>query len=340
MSIYDSKLQSVIIHVTNACTNRCPYCYAYSENGTIKHADINKLYAIVDELKKADVKNIALLGGDPALYPHIVPLARYAKKLGISSSLMSNTMCVKGYSLSELIDCFSVFEATIHGANEEEHDLFCGNEGAYRKLVDQLKALSDLGAKIGIAINIIPDNAENVFEMIHSLCVNEGVVVNYIIIQRIIPFGRASNTTKYNLTKKLANTALSAIARIDEELHIKITVEDPFPLCVIEPKYKKYMHPCEWGFTKGALNGEGDISRCGADPRYLLGNIFETPLLDIWEKSDILRAFRKREYLSEECDVCPDKELCGGGCPLSCEVSGDHGLDYLYVEYKQYQKDQ
>lgn len=27
-------------------------------------------------------------------------------------------------------------------------------------------------------------------------------------------------------------------------------------------------------------------------------------------------------------------ELCGGGCPLSCEIEKDHGVDYLFLKYE------
>ena len=171
------------------------------------------------------------------------------------------------------------------------------------------------------------------FTMISSLVRKSGVKISYIIIQRIVQFGKAAGSTKYNLNKEQANAALEQINRISEDFGIKITVEDPFPLCVIDKKYHKYMHPCEWGFTKAAISANGDFSRCGADPRCLLGNIFETPIATIWETSPILTSFRKREYLSEVCQKCKNREICGGGCPLSCESNNDQGMDYLFVEY-------
>lgn len=332
MNIYEAKLKSVILHITNACCNRCPYCYAFQEDGVIEHADIKKLYKIIDILSENGVEVINLLGGDPALHPHVIEIAEYATKKGISSSLMSNTMEIKNCSTEKMAETFDVFEATIHGSSAEEHDSFCKCNGVYNRLTTNLKSLSKLGAKIGIALNIIPNNYDEIYSMIASL-VEQHINISYIIIQRIIPFGAAENSTEYNLTKEMANIALENISRIHNDFNISITVEDPFPLCVINDEFRQYMHPCEWGFTKAALNGRGDLSRCGADPRYLLGNIFETPLEIIWQESPILESFRSREYLADRCKECPDKEVCGGGCPLSCEVSGDHGLDYLYVAY-------
>lgn len=332
MSYYEPKLSCVIMHITNACANRCPYCYAHSDDNRICHADYNTLTRIIDELAKAEIHTISFLGGDPALHPHIIDLALYASDKGINSSLMSNTMEIKNCTTERMAQVFKLFEATIHGSCAKDHDSFCRKNGAYDKLVENLKNLTKFNATIGIAINIIPSNSNQVFSMVKSL-LDSGVNVSYVIVQRIIPFGAAKNTTEYMLNKEQANNALDEIRRVNEELGVQITVEDPFPLCVIDEKYHKYMHPCEWGYTKAALNGEGLLSRCGADTRYLLGSIFETPINEIWDNSPILKSFREQNYLAEECKTCKLRNQCGGGCPLSCEVSGDHGLDYLYTVY-------
>ncbi|MDR0381263.1 MAG: SPASM domain-containing protein, partial [Oscillospiraceae bacterium] len=84
---------------------------------------------------------------------------------------------------------------------------------------------------------------------------------------------------------------------------------------------------------KVAINPDGDLSRCGADPRFLLGNLFDTPLLDIWNNSEILQSFRQCSYLPGRCQICERLQYCGGGCPLSCEKDKDHSTDYLLSEY-------
>ena len=169
--------------------------------------------------------------------------------------------------------------------------------------------------------------------MVESLVEKEGLRISYIIIQRIVQFGKASGLDDYKLNKDQANVALEQIDRISADFRIKITVEDPFPLCVIDEKYHKYMNPCEWGFSKAAVNSSGELSRCGADPRCLLGNILKISINKIWEESSILHSFRSRNYLPETCRHCCRRDVCGGGCPLSCEANTDHGIDYLFEEY-------
>lgn len=328
----DCKLKSVIIHLTNACTNRCPYCYAYKGH-KIKHGNKETILKIIDEVALAGVSSISLLGGDPALHPNIFDFISYAHNKGLSVSVMSNSMAFERPLFHDIMQMVSSFETTIHGYDSESHDSFCDNQGAYNQLVSNLKDISEANGVIGIAINIIPSNAHFIYSMISSLVKKERIRISYIIIQRIVQFGRAAGSNMYNINKEEANSALEQIDKIHSEFGIKITVEDPFPLCVIDEKYHKYMQPCEWGFTKAAISSNGDFSRCGADPRCLLGNIFDTPISIIWETSPILLSFRNRDYLSERCKSCQKRDVCGGGCPLSCESNNDQGLDYLFLEY-------
>jgi radical SAM protein with 4Fe4S-binding SPASM domain len=287
---------------------------------------------MIDELAKAKIERVSLLGGDPALHPHIIDIAKYLKKKGIAASLMSNTMDLP-VSTKEVVKIIDLYETTIHGTDNIMHDNFCGLEGTYSLLMDKLRELSALNAKIGIAINIIPQISNSVYNMLSALIIRERLKVEYVILQRIIPFGRAEKTLDYMLTKENIEKALSDVARFHNDFKIDIVVEDPFPLCVIDERYHSFMQPCEWGYTKAALNGEGDLTRCGADPRYLLGNIFKTPILEIWETSPILLEFRKKSYLPDACKGCELLSACGGGCPLSYEVKGDVGIDYLYAQF-------
>jgi len=328
-----SKLTSVIIHLTNACANRCPYCYAYTGEN-VHFANLTTIYRILDELVNYGVSAVSFLGGDPLLHPDIEEFIKYANSHGLKVTVMSNSMDFKSMNLTDVTNIVSCFETTIHGDCAEQHDAFCKHEGAYEELVFNLKALSDRGAKIGIALNIIPDNCTNMYSMIQSLVKVEKINISYIIMQRIVSMGKACGSSDYKLTKEQANAALEQIAKIDRDFGINITVEDPFPLCVIDSVYHKYMRACEWGFTKAAINLNGDFSRCGADPRCLLGNILKTPISEIWETSPILKSFRNRDYLSDDCKKCPLVERCGGGCPLSCESNNDQGIDYLLSEYR------
>jgi radical SAM protein with 4Fe4S-binding SPASM domain len=298
------------------------------------HPPLDQLTRIVDALAAATVREVTFLGGDPAIYPSAVPLARHANERGIAVSILSNTHRYPGSSVEEAANWVSAFETTIHAPKPEEHDAFCQKKGAFEYVVSRLRRAAAAGRKTGLAINVTPQSAGQVFDIADTVRNRYGVPLDYIIVQRIIPFGRAQTTSAFTIAREHAERALVDIERIDNELGIRISVEDPFPLCVLPVRLRKYMTRCAWGFTKASVNDKGDLSRCGADPRCRLGNILQTPLLEIWNNSPTLLSFRDRKYLPGRCQTCADLDRCGGGCPLSCEIEKDHGLDYLFLEYQ------
>lgn len=330
----------VALHITNVCSHRCPFCYAApKDNIKPVHPPIQQLETVVDALAAAYVKSITLLGGDPVSYPSVVELAEYICQHGITVSIMSNTLRFPNSSDEEAAKHISAFEATIHHYLPQKHDEFCRSTGAYNNVVNKLRRFSELGRKTGIAINVMPTTANIIYDIVEQIVVKYNVPLNYIVVQRIIPFGRASNSSEFTMMHQNVEEALTGINRVHEELGLEIMVEDPFPLCVIPERYKKYMQKCEWGYTKASVDASGNLSRCGADPRYRLGNILEQPLLEIWNNSDVLKSFRSKKYLPGRCQVCPDLESCGGGCPLSCEIEKDHSIDYLYSEFERLDED-
>jgi uncharacterized protein len=89
-----------------------------------------------------------------------------------------------------------------------------------------------------------------------------------------------------------------------------------------------------------ALEHNGDLYSCDhyVEPDYLLGNILETPMIEL-VGSEQQQAFgqAKRDTLPQFCLDCDVRFACNGGCPrnrFTQTPSGDDGLNYLCAGYK------
>lgn len=333
----ENVLKNVELHITNLCTHKCPYCYL-DAGLKIKpdHANLTTLYKVIDEIDKCNVDTISLLGGDPALHPNIIDILQYInEKTRINVAFMSNTMSIVGETPKNLAKLIETIDTTIHGKNAIEHDAFCKKKGAYNLLIKKLKLFSSLGVKINIAVNLIPDTYDKVYEIVKGL-ISDGVKINSLLIQRILPFGRAKYSNTYNINKKQLNIAFHQIAQVEETFRIGISVEDPYPLCCLEEKFRNYMHGCPEGRSRIAINGKGDVSRCGAVADYSMGNILTTPLCYLWDNAEEFRSFRNHKHLViEECRKCDLRNICGGGCPISCELCNEANLNFVQEFYKE-----
>ena len=305
-------------------------CYAYTQKNeiSIRFPPLLQVEKVVSKLVENNIKNISFVGGDPAIYPYILELSKFASSLGCCLSILSNTLEF-GKDAIDVANYINCFEGTIHDSTAEAHDAFCKKKGAYELLTYNLKSFSDMGKKIGLTLNLTPFTYNKIFDIVNAI-VSKGINVGYLVLQRIIPFGRAENSHLYELTIQQLAIALDSVERVEKEFDISITFEDPFPLCVIEKKYYRYMHPCEWGLNKVSIDYNGNMSRCGADPRCTLGNIFEiNSLSDWWQNADELLEFRKKNYLGKKCNNCELLDECGGACPISRNPDLGFTQDYI-----------
>ena len=319
------KIEQAIVHITYACEHHCPMCYANSGKNKVQPG-LDQLCRVFDRLLELGIKDITLVGGDPAIYNYIVELVAHVKKRGAVLSILSNTLDFNGRK-NDILDYIDVYEGTIHHSDAKKHDAFCKVEGAYEKLVGNLKFFSEKGKSVGLALNIIPYNY-NVLANLVETVIERGVKLDHIIMQRIIQFGRAARMNNFEITKAMLNEALQQIDFLEKKYGIKVVFEDPLPLCAIDEKFYKYMHPCEWGISKISVDYEGNLSRCGADVFHSFGSIFDN-VEKLWTRDNNLNAFREKRYLPKKCHECKVFSHCGGGCPISRNPDKGFTVDYL-----------
>jgi len=91
-----------------------------------------------------------------------------------------------------------------------------------------------------------------------------------------------------------------------------------------------------------ALEHNGDLYACDhfVEPAYLLGNIKQTPMVEL-VASPVQRQFglNKRDHLPRFCQECPVRFACHGGCPkdrFNATPDGEPRLNYLCAGYRHF----
>jgi radical SAM protein with 4Fe4S-binding SPASM domain len=329
-----NHVKVLAVHFTKACSHQCSFCYA-SASSSKKHVAPNHatLIKVIEAAAASNVEELVFLGGDPCTYSKLLQLCEAAHSNNMTTTVLSNTHVYQTddvRTVTQLVDCF---ETTLHGPSPNEHDTIALSEGAFDKVLTNLGRLATSARSMGIAYNITPHNCRHLVDTVEHAIDRRGLPIDHLLVQRIIPQGRGRTTSKFSIGCTHAVAALEQIERLSTRYHsLRVSFEDAFPFCVIPQRFHKYLNRCEWGFSRASVDNRGNLSRCGADPRYRLGNILRTPLDQIWNTSDILAQFRSRKYLPQDCQNCALLTSCGGGCALSCEIEKDHGPDYLYFE--------
>lgn len=319
----ENQLNSVALHITNECSGNCPMCYYTRKFQVKREGELEILKSIALELKKANVKEVNLVGGDPAEHSHIQEIVKYLYDLELDVPILSNTHNYKNSSVEEIAPFVTSLEGTFHAPTAEEHNRFNASPNSYQEMVLNLKRYDKVrteGQNLGAVLNVMNYNYNRLYEIIENV-LQQGLSLDYVLIQRIGLYGRAENNKDFSIMKEKLAIAFEQIDNINKKLGVESVMVDAFPLCLIPEEYHKYLEKCDWGYGTASLDMDGNISRCAVAEHCgenLLGNILETPLSEIWENSPTLVRFRSKEYLNDDCKKCDMLAKCGGGCPMSC----------------------
>lgn len=320
-----SLINEAVLHITTCCTHHCPFCYALTDDIIKKHQDTAILKEILLILADNGCKSILFVGGDPASHPQAVELGHFAKDLGMESGILSNTLSFDGYYPLQVIEAFDFIEATIHSAIPERHDSFCQMKGAYANVVSKLRDMNSGSSRLGIVINLTPETYMNILEIIKRVVEIDKVHLDHVVFQRIVSIGRAYKRDDWKLTADHLQSVFEQIEQAKSQYGLVCNLEDTFPLCVLPHEYMQYATSCQWGTQAISLDMYGNVSKCCADSRYIVGNILQSSFEELWMNSAILKERREGGSLPTKCIRCAQYDVCGGGCLLASELNDNRG---------------
>ena len=133
---------------TGACNLRCVMCGQYGEKGTMKDCTAEEAKKILPlETWKKLIDEIApqcpviyVWGGEPFLYPDLIPLARYMVEKGLYVSVNTNGTLMEKYAEDIVRDKWSTLFVSLDAFRDLNDSL--RGKGSYDKVIAGLKAIN------------------------------------------------------------------------------------------------------------------------------------------------------------------------------------------------------
>lgn len=132
------------INLGLACNNSCKFCM---NDVPLKKRKFSSFEFLKQELKnyrKKDYQAVGFLGGEPTIYPKIIELVSFAKKIGYKEiQLVSNgrRYCDKNF-LEKIVKAgVTRFYVSIHGHKAEIEDCLTSVAGGFKQKIEGLRNL-------------------------------------------------------------------------------------------------------------------------------------------------------------------------------------------------------
>jgi sulfatase maturation enzyme AslB (radical SAM superfamily) len=116
------------LSITNVCNRKCLYCFAsdtQTEYGKTFMSE-ETFDKALDYLKRSEIKQVRLLGGEPTLHPHFIKFVLKALKSDFDIMLFTNGLMsqeILKFLISVPAEKLSVLLNTIHPAENDDHGI-------------------------------------------------------------------------------------------------------------------------------------------------------------------------------------------------------------------------
>ncbi len=349
------------------CNLDCRYCFYLSREKLYPGSrfrmadDLLETYIrqLIESHRTPEV-TVAWQGGEPTLMglDFFKLSVEYAEKYKRPGQRIVHTMQTNGTKLDDEWCAFLNEHEFLVGLSvdgtREQHDAYRvnrGGTGTFDQVMRGWRLLKQHGVDLNILCTVHAANADDPLEVYRFFRDElEAAFIQFIpIVERINPDGstllqegdtvtdRSVKAEQYGrfLVEVFEEWVRRDVGRVYVQMFdvaLASWVGAPSGLCV-------FSETCGHAL---ALEHNGDVYSCDhfVEPKYLLGNIDETHMIEL-VASDQQRRFGqdKLDTLPRCCQECEVRFACHGGCPRNRFIEtpdGEGGLNYLCAGYKMF----
>ncbi|HEY4495115.1 MAG TPA: radical SAM protein [Candidatus Paceibacterota bacterium] len=314
----------LVIAATQECNLSCQHCYANAKKPLRNEMTTKELKSLVNDLAfmpwKNDVSRVALTGGEFFIRPDALEIIDHVHTKGFKVLLSTNGLLLNDEIISRLANYAASLKISVSldGPTAKIHEIIRG-EGTFNQTIMAIQKLAVSGVSVGANMFVHQDNVNLIEETLH-LAETLGVkAFNCLNLMRV---GRANSQRSQKelirIPEHILYRNLFSILRYNLRYQ-ELMKNSTFANQIMGIAGGVKSHYCGIGTNRATyVRANGDIYPCPdtALPKFLLGNVKNKQLHDIWEHSPLLDELRRLDVdtMNPICAKCDVRYFCGGNC--------------------------
>lgn len=321
-------LDEVFFELTKTCNLKCHHCYI-DPNVAAKELKKEKWLQTLESAYDQGLSLLKLTGGEALLSKHLPDILSFTKSKGIRTRLYTNGQLLTDTTLEWLSQMgLNEMQISLDGGTATTHDGFRNTVGNFKHIVDTLPKIIAKGIPLTLSFTASTYNYQEI-DAFMDLCEKHPelkVVVSPYINYHQTFEGNDKLLVTEAVIEKLKSTFIQHIDRWSDKTRHYLTYSEKFPGF------------CGAGFFSLYIDSFGKALLCPllSQDDHVLGNLNDSTLEDLWQKSNALNAFRSIELNQlDTCPTCKNGRTCRGGCrarayfhtghfkgcdPISCQM--------------------
>ena len=290
--------------VTSHCNERCIHCYQIRRG--VRHADMALVTDVMDQLREMGTTSLTLSGGEPLMHPEFTRILQLARSHDFVINILSNGTLLT----SELLEAISetninMIQISLYSMDPGIHDAITQITGSHTKTLKNIESLIELDIPVQISCPIMKQNGLS-YEGVSKWCCEHKVRV----LSDFVMMAKTNFDTSHLINRLDIHETREVIQQI-------IDVDSEYQLLLdAEPKTKDLEHyakqpVCGVAVDNVCFTADGTLYPCSGFQGYVLGNVHDNTIREIWETSEsilYLRSIRNDSF--PKCLVCEARDYC------------------------------
>lgn len=322
MDITSRNLKKIKIEITQNCPLGCLHCSTSAGRNRNDHIPIDILKRLLNEASEMGVESVSFSGGEPLVYPELNDLVSYSSGLGLYLSLYTSGIINTNLHPLSVDGAKALVESgvdrfifSIYSTNQSGHSSITGFDTLPLTL-EAMKNTTAARAKCVeihfVALKRNYRDLENVVSLASSLGVSQVSILRFVPQGRGAPIARTEKLSRNQLIE-LAN-AINTIKHKYGDVNIRVGA--PYNILGLGKSQ------CNAGESILVITYSGQAVPCDGFknvnyPDKEHGNIYNTSLQSIWERSGLLNRVRYElgnDLHKTKCGECNLLSSCQSGC--------------------------
>lgn len=301
-------LLALHIDITSCCNERCVHCYLPGHE--TRFLDYDVIDKVLTDFRSMQGLTVYISGGECMTHPDFIRVLKRCRELDLNIIVLSNlTLCD-----SQMICALQKIKpqyinVSLYSMDPHEHDAITTVPGSWRQTMDAILACEKAGVNIRLAAPLLKINRFAFpklkrFADAHRMY----LVPDYSIIAR-------ADHSDENLQYACSIEELECTLKENRELFdmgwAGVCRDDPDAAL------------CDIGVFRLHLNSYGDFYPCPSMYGYVLGNLREKTIMEIWacEKLKSLRRLKWKDM--GKCITCEHRKFCEPCLAYNFNATGD-----------------
>lgn len=331
----------VVWNCTRRCNLACRHCYSDSDSKRYDEMSTEEAVAFIEDIANFGSPALLLSGGEPFMRPDILEVLSEALRNALPVTLSTNGTLIDPTRARQVAAANVRYVGISIDGRQQEHDVFRGRRGAYRRAMAGIAALKEEGVRVGARVTL---TATSIAVLPEIFAMVEREHIDRVCFYHLVPAGRG--VTQEAVAPPGVRAAVESIFAWSEDLverdrPIEVLTVDNYadgPALYLRereraPEVADRIHErLSWnggarnasGTGLAAVDWEGRVKPdqfWGGD---YIGSVRERPLSEIWtDPPELLKKVRARsENLTGRCTGCRFLDICGGGLASRALASG------------------